>query len=323
MQRFVQLAEEEGFANAQAHWSDLVYYHTWFLIPNTIHTDRTFVRSPLEAYYVETMHAFIANATDNDFDLNVNIGNLPLAALRQELQGRWWAQFGRMTGLRLEQMVAEHHRLFIPVDYADTRVVPNNLPYLREVYPRAPDWYTATRFPAALTFPLPFVIFYYHTRIRAATGEREIAFWDTILQLEVALLFATAWYNDATRGRRGYVLPADTIQWLRVRLGNQPIAAGAGPGGLDVLFPFVANLMEAVLNRDARERNLVQLRALNLPDVNYIWTQVGTGYVDTQTRGGRVLEPRRGGRLFFVDTGRGPAMVNFRYRNQEDYTVRP
>lgn len=236
--------------------------------------------------------------------------------------GRWWSRFGLINQFRLEQVIMENYRVMVPADSNDTAVVPNNIPYLRGIYPETPTWYNHHFFPVAVPFPMPLVIFYFHNRIREATG-RERDFWDRIIQLEVALLYAAGWFNEAARGRRGYVLPPETITWMRERIGDTPIQVGGGPGGMDIRFTAIARLMENVRAQDAVHRNTVRFPRQHLEDSTFIWTQLETGFVDTVTPGGRLLEPLRGGRLHFVDTRNGPARINFHHDNNEDYTPRP
>ena len=191
---------------------------------------------------------------------------IPLATIRDELMGRWWARFSMMGGFLQEQAMVHHYHLLVPADAHDTLVVADNVHYLREVYPRSPHWYNLHRFPAAIACPLPLVTFYFHTLIRSADTQAEKRFWDNLMQMEVALLFATAWYNQAVNGRRGFVLRGDTVQWLRQRLGDRPIAVGRAADTPGVRFSEVAGLMDAVNATDERRHNLVRLTHHGVPD---------------------------------------------------------
>ena len=105
-------------------------------------------------------------------------------------------------------------------------------------------------------------------------------------------------------------------------LGDAPLAAGRGLGGLDVFFNVIANQMEQVRNVDAMHRNTVRFPKMLLPDAQFVWNQMEIGFVEHITSGGRIVEGRRGVRLHLVYTKKGPASVKFRYRKQADQTVR-
>ena len=292
-------------------WGRFTNAQTWLQIPVTIECDRTFARGPTEVYYLDAMHRFIADARNAEWQVPVNITTIPLATIREELLARWWARFRSINQFLLEQAIATQYRILVPADSHDTPLQPRAIEQLREIYPRAPEWLTATRFPSGVACPLPFVAFYFHTQIRAAETPAEQRFWDQLLQYEVALLFATAWYNEAINARHGYLLQEATIEWLRERLADRPIARGTGPGGTDVLFPAVARLMEDVRAAPAMDLNVVQLGGRNLQDSRFIWTQMHTGYPDHATPGGRLLAPNNTGRLTFRDTNRRRHRVNF------------
>lgn len=194
---------------------------------------------------------------------------------------------------------------------------------MRGEYPRTPQWYNNFLFPGAIPFPLPLVTFYYHNRIRQAGSDRERVFWERLIEFELAMLFAVAWYSEAVHGRRGYVLPLKTVIWLQERLGDVPLVAGTGPGGMDVNFVAIAQLMDKVRMQDPEMHNIAQFPRHYIEDATFVWTHPGTGLVDTVTPAGRTAQAQRGGRLYFTDTEQGPARVNFNYANQEDYTPRP
>ena len=61
-----------------------------------------------------------------------------------------------------------------------------------------------------------------------AIAENEVRFWDYLLQLEHALMFATRWWDEATRGHRVWIIPHETIQWLLERLAYVPVEARHG-----------------------------------------------------------------------------------------------
>ena len=327
LQRAEGETEEEARQRALEAWGRFIGFQTWFQIPNTLECDRTFARGPTDAYYLEAMIPFIANARNNEWNVPVNIHTIPLATIRDELLARWWARFRHLNQFYDERGNAEHYRLLIPGDAFDTPVTGTTIEQLREIYPRAPDWFTTHRFPAALACPLPFVVFYFHNQIRQAATPAERRFWDLLLQLEYALLYATAWFNEAINGHRGFVLTRSTIDWLRERLGDRPIAARVGPQGGDVRFPAVALLMEGILNTPNVQQNRIALGARDLPDSWFIWTQLFTGFPDSDTPGGQLLRPAKNGRSTLRDENRNQVKVNFNSsrtpRNFHRLGVRP
>ena len=158
------------------------------------------------------MQTFIAEARNIEWDINVDITNLPLATIREEFLGRWWARFRVLNQFIDEQAIAAQYHLVVPGDSIDTPVTEETIEQLREIYPRTPDWYTGTQFPAAVPHPMPFVVFYYHNNIRQAETPAERRFWDQIMQHELTLLYATAWYNEAINAHHGFVLPTETVE---------------------------------------------------------------------------------------------------------------
>ena len=226
------MAEEQNEQAAQTHWSNFAHVHDWYIIPDTIPCDRTFARTPIEAYYLERMHNFIEIADGNGWAADFDVRATPLAAIREGLTGRWWSQFTFLQMFRIEQYAAENFRLLVPGDSYDTRINQINMEYLRGVYPRSAQWYNNYLFQAEIPFPLPLVVFYYQNRIRLASCDRERSFWERPIEMELSMLFAVAWYSEAVHGLRGYVLPLNTAFWLRERLGDVLLVAGTGPGGM-------------------------------------------------------------------------------------------
>ena len=312
---------EQAAQNAQTNFGRFATNHTWFQIPQTIECDRTFARGPTEVYYLEAMLPFIENARNNEWNVPVDMTTLPLAGIRDELFARWWNRFRHLNQFYQERHTIEHYRLLVPGDSLDIRDGIAAVHYLREVYPRAPDWFTAYMFPAALPCPLPFAIFYFHTMIRQADTPAEQAFWDRVLQMEQALLYATAWYNEAVNAHRGYVLPTETIQWLRERLVDRPIAIREE--GVDVLFPTIAILMDAAHHAPRIDRNVADLTRRNIPNSTFIWTQLRTGFQDLTTPGGRTLVVRTNGRLNIIEEDDRHVHINFNRDNSPRFYVPP
>jgi len=222
----------------------------------------------------------------------------------------------------MEMHFFDIHRVMVPNDSFDTELLPENVPYLRDHYPRTPEWLTQYRFPPAVPIPLPPLLYYYHRQIRTATGER-LAFFNRLFELEYALQFAVGWWYEAAGGHRGWVLPQETIDWLRTRLGNIEIALPRYGFHHRVRFEYVAQRMQEVRNVDERERNFAVFAVNDTPNAYLVWTERGTGRVDTAVRGRRTLHGEVNGRWYIenVETGR-LARVNFRFKNLEDYTER-
>lgn len=65
-----------------------------------------------------------------------------------------------------------------------------------------------------------------------------------------------------------------------------PVIVGFRPGGLDLTFTNNVTLMEHVCLTDPVNRNSVLFPNDHLPDVHFIWTQHGTGFVDKDIPGG-------------------------------------
>lgn len=97
-------------------------------------------------------------------------------------------------------------------------MIVDNVLYVRTVYPKTSLLWTMFYFPSFVNIPKPPVP-YFHHHMMAATTDQQRAFWDMILQLEYALLYAAQWWNDCQSVNRRSIIQADTALWPQERLG--------------------------------------------------------------------------------------------------------
>lgn len=60
-------------------------------------------------------------------------------------------------------------------------------------------------------------------RIVAAKDEGDRLFWEYVVQLEYAAIFAVTWWHECSRGHRGFYLRTETIEWLEQVLGDMAV----------------------------------------------------------------------------------------------------
>lgn len=87
--------------------------------------------------------------------------------------------------------------------------------YLWTFYGPTPSWRTILYIPAGVNILTPPVVFHYHYRMMRSTTDIQRAFSDRLLQLESAAIYTSQCWHECVGGQRGWVLPADTVQWLQ------------------------------------------------------------------------------------------------------------
>ena len=221
MQTFREIREREGLASALAEWTYFSNSHTWYQILRTIRTDRTFARDEADAIYVDHMDTFLNRAIRTYRQIEMR--NLPLVATGHTLMGRWYNWFSLNRSLVVEATWRAVHGRLVPADADSIEAEPVNQRNYEWNYPATPTWFSEHWFPSGVLTPTPPVIFYYHWEIMNTTNRDHLRMWHRLIELEWAEIFLTMWWHEAARGQRAYVVPHETIDWLRRRLQNIPI----------------------------------------------------------------------------------------------------
>ena len=282
MQRWADLVEAVGQETAQALWREYTRHNTFYRVPNTIPLARTFVRSNLEAYYIDHMARVMEELPRIE-----NIHDVPLFNLRDSMLSRWWNAFYTRAGHVAEADLRHEQGIFAPHDSLEIPLT--DVFRLRSLYPGARAWHHLRHFPVGVYTPLPPSVFYFHDIMMNGTPEQR-ALLEVIFQLEHALLFAAHWWHMAARGGVGVVLPTCTINYLIRLLGDIPI----DPDRDDitrgqVTFPTIAHRMREVRDAAQQHGNTVTHYGYgNLPSYRIVWTDMD-GHVHTRRPGGRNL----------------------------------
>ena len=192
-------------------WARLVALGAWFEIPEEIQVGRTFCSDEWDVLYLDHMDYLVRLASSADVQLQNE--DLPLFYLHISLMGRRWHIWDQSKLIIRAVEVWHTGGIFAPHDALDLEVTMDGIAALRGIYPGIPAWFEVVYFPVGVLYPAPTVLYYYYDRMRVATGP-EKRFWDFILRAEFALLFTASWWNQAERGQRGYILPAETIDCL-------------------------------------------------------------------------------------------------------------
>ena len=286
MVNFREIRERDGMAAAVAEWTYFRNSHLWFEIPSTVRTDRTFARDETEAIYLDHMDAFLRR-TIRTYQ-HIEMRNLPLVATGHTLMGRWYNRWAFNRSFVVEAVWRGIHGIMVPADAASVDVEPENLAHYRWNFPPTQDWYSEEWFPTGVLTPTPPAVFYYHWEIMNTTDPDRLDMWHRIIELEWAALFVAIWWHDAARGQRAYVVPHQTIEWLRARMQNIPIDPDTPFGNNDTTSAnYILDTMRFAANAHPDFHNTVLYPGTGLRPSRFVWSTGGTGIFDSNAIAGR------------------------------------
>lgn len=113
-------------------------------------------------------------------------------------------------------------------------------------------------------------------------NKRESAFWDRVLQLKYAALYAANWWNESELEQRWWVIPTDTMQWLHGPLRDMPLGPDFTAEGMSRSFVHVNDCIDCVRLAYRRLKNTAHFGNMRLPDNHFLWTRKHTGEVITE-----------------------------------------
>ena len=302
MYRFRQMMEREGIADANGEWLYFVHCHHWFRIPRTIRTDRTFARDEQDAIYLDHMDRYLHRIMTDD-SVRIRMRNLPLVATGYALFGRWWNRFAQHYNFVIEAVWRAIHGLLVPADAETVATTTENFREYEWIYPATPEWFQEIFFPSGVPVPTPPSVYYYHWELMNTADARMLQMWHDIIELEFVALFIAAWWHEATRGQRAFIVPEETIEWLRERAENIPIDPDTNftnNGGNTTANYVLDRMLQATRTRDI-DRNRLYFPGTLLRPSEFVWTTGMTGeffanavggreFVRGQAGGGRILE---------------------------------
>ena len=307
VQRFRDMERLQGRRDADAEYRAFRQAHRWFTIPRTIRTDRSLARDEQDAAYVDRMDTFIARAVVEGYRMRMRL--IPMIANGDALMSRWWNQFRFALPFVTEAVWRGLHGLMVPADAETVDTTTANVSEYMRIFPPTPEWYTEEWFPTGVPAPTPPSVFYYHREITRTREPRLRSMWNDIIMLEWAALFTAGWWHDARRGRRAWVVPLETVDWLRDLLDD--IIIDPDPAYADnrpARATLVLEAMEAAARSPETERNTVFFTGTRLRPSQFVWTTQNTGFIDAAARAQRQFTRGRSGngRLTELNVARDP-----------------
>lgn len=96
--------------------------------------------------------------------------------------------------------------------------------------------------------------------------------WYHLLELEIVILFASAWWNKSIHSGRAVVLPQETLPWLSTRLKHVTLAKD---GDCQLSHQFSVTKIGCILKLTASApkglQNSMVFPATSLSSINFIW----------------------------------------------------
>lgn len=135
------------------------------------------------------MDTFLRTGIAGGYNPNFNVEDITLMTTRDSLVGRWWKTFNRDRLLAQHSAFCHHYVIMVPPDSLYTVLHREIVNYLCIVYWRTPDWWNLDSFPIGPLLPVTLVFYYYHRYIEFAVHEQAIAFWNSLVELEFAVLY--------------------------------------------------------------------------------------------------------------------------------------
>ena len=216
------------------------------------------------------------------------------------------------------------HGRMVPADAETVLNTPDNIKEYRRIFPATPDWYREEWFPTGVPAPTPPAVFFYHGEIMRTTNQTYRTMWDDIIMLEWAALFTAAWWHEAARGRRGWVVPHETIQWLGERLEDIVIDPD-GPEGVNgpATAHHALRAMESVAATQYNDRNTVLFPGTRLRQSEFVWTTPRTGFFDARVAARRQFIRSEGARGRLQELHAAPDPYGYRPRINHAQRQRP
>ena len=124
------------------------------------------------------------------------------------------------------------------------------------------------------------------------------------MALEFAVGFVAAWWHEDARGQRAWVVPEETITWLRGLLRNisiDPDTTNIGPTGTAAAF-ILDRMLDAARADPGTRRNVMYFPGTRLHPSEYVWATGGTALVDGNAIAGREFVRRVHGRGRIFET---------------------
>ena len=119
--------------------------------------------------------------------------------------------------------------------------------------------------------------------------ERRLNLWHEIIEREFLALFIAAWWHEATRGYRAFIVPEETVEWLRERAQNiliDPDTNYTRHRGNTTANYVLDRMMEAARTHE-RDRNIMYFPGTLLRPSEFVWTNGLRGEFDSAAVAGR------------------------------------
>ena len=122
------------------------------------------------------------------------------------------------------------------------------------------------------------------------------------MELEWAAMFLAAWWHDASKGQRAWVVPLETIEWLALLIDDIPVDPDFpyGPAG-EVTGDHVLWAMRVALDTEEYQRNIVYFPGTRLRLSEFVWANIGTGVIDANAIARRQFIRQHQGRGSLLD----------------------
>ena len=130
------------------------------------------------------------------------------------------------------------------------------------------------------------------------------------MALEFAVGFVAAWWQEDARGQRAWVVPEETITWLRGLLRNisiDPDTTNIGPTGTAAAF-ILYRMLDAARADPGTRRNVMYFQGTRLNPSEFVWATGGTALVVANAIDGRefVRRVHGRGRIFEINVELDP-----------------
>lgn len=216
--RLLKYAEENMF-EARKYFDKTYTKSKLWLIPETIDCDRTYARDLPECLYLLEQQNIINVLNDpssNSIDEN-------LRGIYNKCRGqkRWFSTPKGSSHLLRSVVYSYHAGRFVPPDIFET--VPLQRIDKAKSYIGLPRDFEDMQYPLGLLVHMPEVSYYYAQKFTASSSNSFHEYVRKKITSEYAYNIYNTWVNEATRNRRGYVLPAQVIDFLHVSIDSNYI----------------------------------------------------------------------------------------------------
>ena len=224
-----------------------------------------------------------------DDNVRVRMRQLPIVATGYALMGRWWNRFSIQIAFITEAVWRAIHGVMVPADAETVDTTSTKFCEYSWIYPATPAWFQERFFPSGVPVPTPPAVYYYHWEIMNTADERRLNLWHEIIELEFVALFIAAWWHEATRGYRAFIVPEETVEMLRERAQNIPIDPDTNytRNGGNTTANYVLDRMMEAARTNERDRNILYFPGTLLHPSEFVWTNELRGKFDSAAVAGR------------------------------------